>query len=261
MGIRRRDQVLAARRPHHPRRGRPPGTLRDRHRARQPPCHGPRVELMDMRDFLAPRRARDPRASRIPASPLVERQVISLGRLPPRPAAPELCRKFKNPASALARLALLFTGAPTSAARRKYEFSAVSYSNRGDSKNGRPSGIPAASSHDTTSPATPRSHDRTSSGSVTSRDAKCTVHVPRRSTPERYTVSDQSCTSDSQLSPHPAAGDRLHREHIQIPGIEDRVLTRPRCPQPAVGPFRPVRDGAAALRAPRHRIGPLSQHG
>ena len=121
-------------------------------------------------------RARHPRARRIPAAPLMEGQMIaslaSRHDLPPRDTVQEV----QEPASARARLALLFHGASMRFARWKYEFSAASYSNRGDSRNGSPSGRPASSSHGVMPPATPAARqDLLRPGDVAGR----VVHRPR----------------------------------------------------------------------------------
>lgn len=64
-----------------------------------------------------------------------------------------------------------------------------------------------------------------------------------------------------QLRPHPPAGDRLHREHIQVLSVKDGILARPPSAQPPVGSLRLVRDRPAALRAPGHRVGAPGQLG
>ena len=90
-------------------------------------------------------------------------------------------------------------------------------------------------------------------------------HVHRlgryRGDPQPGDAAGEQVLDHRQLGAHPPAGDRFHREHVQILGIQDRVLTRPHRPQPPVGPLGPVRDRPAARRAAGHRVGAPGQLG
>ena len=82
-----------------------------------------------------------------------------------------------------------------------------------------------------------------------------------RGDPQPGDAPGEQVLDHRQLGAHPPAGHRLHREHVQILSVQDRVLTRPHRPQPPVGPLWPARDRPAARRAAGHRVGAPGQLG
>jgi hypothetical protein len=69
-----------------------------------------------------------------------------------------------------------------------------------------------------------------------------------------------------ELALHPAQRQRVHREHVQPRGVQQKILTRPRRPQPPVGGgrapgdlplgLRPAERGRALADLPQQRPGP-----
>jgi hypothetical protein len=80
-----------------------------------------------------------------------------------------------------------------------------------------------------------------------------------RSDPKPSDRTGEQVLDDCQLRAYPPAGHRFHREHVQILGVQDRVLTGPHRPQPPVRALGPVSDRPAPFRAPRHRVGSPGQ--
>ena len=88
-------------------------------------------------------------------------------------------------------------------------------------------------------------------------------HVHRlggdRAHPKPHDGAREQVLGHCQLRPHPPAGDRFHRVHVQVLGVEHRVLAGPYGPQPTVDPHGTVSDRAPVPCAARDRVGALGQ--